>query len=465
MAIDSKNASYNGAASKWQRCRDAVAGQDAVHAAGVRYLPMLKDQTFEDYTAYKLRAGFYNATGRTLEGLVGLVFRKPPQITKPASMDSIVDDIDLQGTSLTSLAQHVLNEVLEVGRIGVLIEHPTVQQMPSNMAQAAAQNLRPYAAVYQSESILDWKLERVNNVMQPVMIKLYEVVDEKVDEFTSNRIEQLRALLLIEGVYLQRLYRKDDKGNWIQHGADIIPMMSNKALDFIPFYAFGPKANELNIQESPILDLADLNLAHYRVTADYEHGCHFTGLPMLFLAGVELEAGENVYLGSQTAVTTTRSAQEADGKFIEFTGQGLGALENNLDRKEKQMAAIGARMLEQQKAGVESEGAMEMRANGENSVLASIANLVSRGMTQMLAFMQQWANGGTAEISAQLSTDFMPVGLSPQMLDSLTKALQSNSITQETYFYNLERGEMIKPETTFADFQEQLSDVEPSLTE
>lgn len=465
MAIESRHASYGAAVSKWQRCRDAVAGQDAVQAAGTLYLPKLKDQKDDDYNAYKLRAGFYNATGRTLEGLVGLVFRKPPMVTNPAAMDAIIDDIDLQGTSLSSLAQHVLNEVLEVGRIGILIEHPTVEQMPANMAQAAAMNLRPYAAVYQTESILDWKLKRVNNVMQPVMVKLSEMVDEAVDEFTSDTFEQLRALLLIDGIYLQRLYRKNDKGVWIQHGGDIIPLMNGKPLDFIPFYAFGPKANELQIQESPILDLVDLNLAHYRVTADYEHGCHFTGLPMLFLAGVELMENEKVYLGSQTAVTTTRSAQEADGKFIEFTGQGLGALEKNLDRKEKQMAAIGARMLEQQKAGVESEGAMEMRANGENSVLASIANLVSRGMTQMLAFMQKWANGGTAEISIQLSTDFMPVGMQPQMLDALTKALQSGSITQETYFYNLERGEMIKPGTTFDDFKEQLTDVEPSLTE
>lgn len=463
MAIDSKHPDYEAASNKWSRCRDAVAGQDAVHAGGTKYLPKLKDQTDDDYSAYKLRAGYYNASGRTLEGLVGLVFRKAPQITKSASMDGIVDDVDLQGTSLVNLTQHILNDVLQVGRIGILIEHPAVVEPPVNMAQASEQNLRPYAAVYQTESIWDWKLERVNNVLQPVMVKLYETAVDKVDEFTSESHEQLRALLLIEGVYIQRLYRKNKKGKWEQSGNDIIPQMQGKPLNHIPFYAFGPKANELQVQDSPLLDLVDLNLAHYRVTADYEHGCHFTGLPMLFLAGVELKDNEKVYLGSQTAVVTTNT--EADGKFIEFQGQGLGALEKNLDRKEKQMATVGARMLEQQKNGVESEGAMEMRANGENSVLASIANLVSRGVTQMLEFMQQWENGSTSEISAQLNTDFMPVGMTPQKLDALTKALQSGSITQETYFYNLERGEMIKPGTDFDTFKEELANVEPVLAE
>jgi len=457
MPADSKHPSYEHGAAKWSRCRDAVAGQDAVHMAGEKYLPKLKDQSKEDYDAYKCRATYFNATGRTLDGLVGMIFRKAPVVVMPAAMEDIANDIDLAGTTLIGQAEKVVREVLDVGRIGLLVEFPVVVEQPSNLAQAAAQNLRPYTSTYQAESIINWKSARVNNVMQLVLVVLSEDYEVSNDGFESKMEKQLRVLSLTETGYQQQLYRKNDRGEWVPEGDPIIPLNKGKPLSFIPFYAFGPNSNDLMVQEPPLLDLVDLNLAHYRVSADYEHGCHFTGLPMLFIAGVQLKEGENVSLGSQTALVTDSPAPGADGKFIEFTGQGLGALENNLKSKENQMAAIGARMLEQQKAGVESEGAMQLRSNGETSVLASIANLVSQSFTRMLAFMAEWADV-KGDISIALNTDFMPKGMTAQELSELTKAMQAGAISFETYFENLQRGEIIRGDKTVEEEKEQIAD-------
>jgi len=453
MAIDDKHSEYTGAAPKWQRCRAAIAGQDAVHAGGELYLPKLKEQTKEEYAAYKLRASYFNATGRTLEGLVGMVFRKAPEIEAPTAMQGIIDDIDLKGTPLKNLAMKVLDEVLGVGRVGILVEYPVVTDQPANAATAAQLNLRPYAAVYSAETIINWKAARINNVYQPVDVRLAETYEDE----SGKTQEQVRRLMLNEGgIYVQQIWRKTEAtGDWVQIDGDITPLMRSQPMREIPFWVFGPKENELCVQDSPLLDLVDINLAHYRVTADYEHGCHFTGLPMLFLAGVELEDNAKIYLGSQTAVTANNPA--ADGKYIEFTGQGLKALENNLDRKEKQMAAIGARMLEQQKNGVESEGAMQMRSNGETSVLASIANLTSMGLTAMLQFMAQW-EGVSGECKIHLNTDYMPVGMTAQELKELVAAWQSGAISKQTLFENLKRGEVISENRTFEDEEEFIAD-------
>lgn len=451
-------------APQWERARDASSGQDAVHAKGDAYLPKLADQTNNDYDAYKQRASYFNATGRTVDGLVGMVFRKDIQIEQ-SGIDGLIKDVDLSGNSLDSLAQTVLREVITVSRYGLLVEYPQVTEAPKTKADQLKSNLRPYVSKYPTESIINWKVERVNNAMQFTLIVLAEKVSAKDDEYEPKMIDQIRELRLDGGVYLQRIWQKPEKkSKYEQIGSDIIPFIKNKPLSFIPFYPFGSDENSLTITESPILSLADLNLAHYRVNADYEHGCHFTGLPMLFFKGID-DADDkgnkqNIHLGSQTAVVAPNP--EADGKFIEFTGLGLGALEKNLESKEKQMAAIGARMLEQQKNGVEAAETKKITSNGESSVLAAISKLTSAQLSKMLTFMAEWA-GSNGEVIVNLNTDYMPAEMSAQELTAWVAARQSGSISQQTFFNALKRGEAYESGTTFEEEQELISQEEPDL--
>jgi hypothetical protein len=292
-----------------------------------------------------------------------------------------------------------------------------------------------------------------------VLIVLQEEFNSSDDDFEQAMKPQLRVLRLVfDGdviKYIQQVWREKSKDKWEQLGDDIVPLMNNKPLSSIPFYMYGAQDTSFNVQEPVLLDLADLNLSHYRTNADYEHGCHFTGLPMLFLAGVQLAEGAKVHLGSQTAVVSSNA--DSDGKYIEFTGQGLGALESNLDRKEKQMAAIGARMLEQQKNGVESEGAMQLRSNGETSVLAGIANLIGGQMSKMLSFMAEWY-GVSQEVKYHLNTDYLATGMTSAQLAELFKTYVGGGISYETFFENLQRGEIIRADKTVLEEQEAIAD-------
>jgi phage terminase large subunit len=46
VAVNSTHPDYDTFAPKWKRCRDVIAGQDAIHAAGEAYLPRLKDESY-----------------------------------------------------------------------------------------------------------------------------------------------------------------------------------------------------------------------------------------------------------------------------------------------------------------------------------------------------------------------------------------------------------------------------------
>jgi hypothetical protein len=55
MAEVSTHQEYNTSLPEWQRARDVIAGEDAVKAAGPKYLPRLDSQTDDEYAAYNAR--------------------------------------------------------------------------------------------------------------------------------------------------------------------------------------------------------------------------------------------------------------------------------------------------------------------------------------------------------------------------------------------------------------------------
>lgn len=458
---DYRHPDYVAMLPKWQRCRDVIAGQDAVHGRGTTYLPMLTDQDGREYDAYRMRTPFYPATARTLAGLVGMIFRKDPHIDVPRVLDEYSEDITLSGVSLNGLARMIVEEVQQVGRCGVLVEFPRVEDRPATMADAAARNLRPYATLYRAESIINWRVERVNNRLHTTMVVLSEQ-HEQAGEFVTRTEPQIRVLRLVDGVYQVELFRKPDKATEWQmvEGYPSIPLRNGSPMSSIPFVWLGPEELTARVQEPPLLDLANVNLSHYRTSADLEHGAHFTGLPTPFIAGVQLGENEKIRIGSSIAIVSP--SPQARAEFLEFSGQGLSALEKLLDRKEQQMAAIGARMLAPEKTGVEAEGTLQMRHSGESSVLASQARLISRGIVSVLEAIRDWA-GVTGDVVYMLSTDFMPARMDAQQIAALVSAWQQGAISRQTLHYNLQIGEVIEQGVTVEEEEARIGDEPPMM--
>jgi hypothetical protein len=153
-----------------------------------------------------------------------------------------------------------------------------------------------------------------------------------------------------------------------------------------------------------------------------------------------LGEGEKVKIGSSEAITSPDP--QARASYLEFTGQGLSTLKDRAAEKEAQMAAIGARMLAPEKAGVEAEGTLVMRHSGESAVLSTIAKMVSAGLTRVLQIMADW-EGVSAKVTVALNTDFADLSMTPQQIDALVSAWQRGAISRETMFDNFKRGEII----------------------
>lgn len=422
MGIESKHPLYQDTENKWTRVRDSFLGSDAVKVKGEVYLPKLSSQDKDQYASYVMRAMYVNAIKNTVQGLVGAVMRIDPIINAPDRILELADDITGTGVTLNDFISNMLSEQLLMGRQGVLIDRTTE---------------RAYLSGYTTEQMTNW--------MDGVIVLKESYVSHDInDPYDMDYEVQYRELMIDEdGKYLVRIWREYE--GWSIWN-EIYPTKVGQALDSIPFVALSGNELNLNPTQPPLMSLVDTNLSMYRTSADLEHGRHFTALPTPYVTGIDGDS--ELRIGSGTAWILPDSSSKAG--YLEFTGQGLQALEKAIDEKRGIMASLGASLLQTQKSGVESADAVRLRQNSEASVLVGAVLSVQEGISKALSIMAEW-EGVSGDIEVSLNTDFTDTKINAQDLTALMGAWQSGGISHETFLHNMKKGEVIPDDVSVED--------------
>ena len=439
----------------WTRARAVIAGEDAIKAGAELYLPRLDSQTDADYKAYKERACFFNATGRTLEGFLGLLFRRNPEIKYPnqAASTSGVNTlfpqgVDLAGTSLNVYCKNVALSVLTVGRVGTLVEWDD----ESNHA---------FVCRYEAEDIINWQTIRANGRRLVSLVVLKENVEviDPANIFVPILKLNYRVLLLekvgTEYQYVSELWEQVTEGDKSTYKptSRIVPLRNGKPLPFIPFVFHGPRDSSPDVEPAPLAQMIPVNMDHYRLDADYKHGLHFTALPTPYATG--FDKANDLKIGSQTAWISDTAGATAG--FLEFKGAGLSSFVEALNRDERQLSVLGSRMLEDTKRVGETVEAIELRQAGENSVLQTLAFSLSASLTTVLRYVSWWelqTELESGDVNVAINSDFTEKGMTSLELTAVVAAWQGNAISTETMFDLFRKGEILPVGRTDAEEKE-----------
>jgi hypothetical protein len=426
MAIDSRHTLYKQNAERWQRCRDVYEGEDAVKARGKAYLPRAEGMTDSEYNAYKERALFYEATGRTIDGFVGAISRKEPTIEAPSKLQLVIDDATADGLSLNELVKRMCAEAILQGRGGLLVDYDDKLD-------------RPYMALYQAEAITNWfdgGVVLAETVYEP----------DPEDALAQVETQQLRQLGLNEGVYTVTIWRKSKANPMAAEWAvyeTLTPMRRGKVLDAIPFYWLSPMGKTSRVAKPPLLGLVSVCLSHYRNSADLEHGRHFTGLPTLYVTGIS-DTDSPIRVGAMAAITV--ADPNAKIGYAEFTGQGLRSLETALEQKQQMMAVLGASVFNDGPNGVEAAETARIRTSGETSLLSGVVTAVEETIEAALTMCAEWL-GVSGTINVTLNREYVDTTMDGPTLTALVSAFQAGALSLPQFLYNLQQGELLAPDT------------------
>lgn len=445
MPVQIARQDYQEVLPQWQRLRDCFKGRDAILKAGVKYVPLLTSTDAAGNIAYRQRGNFYNALGRTVGGMNGAIFQSAPTVEMPESMRDILDDITLSNVKFETFAGETGKEVFLTGRYGVLVDMPKQPEVAPDVELTDVE-MRPYCVGYRAEQIINWRTERQGGDEVLTMVVLeerVEVKDEK-DPFKNDAVCQFRVVLLRDGICIQQLWRARTGGigdEYELYGDEVELMRRGDNLTFIPFVFIGALNLSPDLEQPPLLDLADVNLGHWRNSVDLEHGLHLVALPTPWVSGAKGRGDGAVDMGPGV-----RWELEVNGSagMLEFTGQGLLAISNAMEEKKKQMASLGGRLLEDAPTTAETMGAVKLRHSGETASLRTVAQSLEQGLTHVLQFCLWWDGfdevPSDVEASVELNKEYLNVRATPQEIQVALTSLQAGGISYETWYALLQTG-------------------------
>ena len=442
MPVNSTHPDFDKVADLWRQCRDVIGGAVAIKQSPGRYLPKPEGRTDTEYARYADRAQFFDATAKTVDGMVGGIFRKPPSVELPTALDYLRDDADGRGTDIALLAKALTTELISVGRAGLLVDMPSVPE-GLRLDQERAINARPRILTYSAENIINWRTEVMNgqNRLTLVVLKEEDRVPSLSDPFVTEPKVRYRVLELRDNVYTVALYEEGD-GDWTPVEFSTPRMSGGKAFDTIPFFFVGAVDNGPQIDKPPMYDISSINIGHYRNSADFEDALYMVGQPTPWITGLDqafIDKNKgSLRIGSRAAWLLPEGAAAG---MLEISGD-LAALKGAMEAKESQMVQLGARLVSQNPSGVEAAETIRLRASGEASILDSVARNVSKALTRCLMAIGAWLSV-SEEATFEANSDFFATRLSPQELAELVRTWQTGAITYRTLFENLRTGEVI----------------------
>ena len=457
MSVSTEHPDYKLYKNVWAKTRDAVKGSVAIKEKKHAYLPVPDNKSLDDargietvrYKQYLKRAVFTNFTGRTKNALVGAAFRKDPMYELPEAVDYLNQDATGDGLSLVQLAKDELSNLMETGRSLLLVDYPQADNDLS-LEDVNMLDLRASIVPYTAEQCVNWKTSVINGRRLLTLCVLAEPYFNTDLEFSHDSDIQYRVLRLTDEGYSQQIYRDDKPVT-----DEIYPRKADGSVwEEIPLIFVGSKNNDSTIDDAPLSDIADVNVAHYRNSADYEESCFITGQPSLFithsLTSEQFEEynPDGLILGSRA------------GHVLGETGSAilLQASPNNLvmeamKAKEQAMVMIGARIITDRGGNETAEGA-RIRFASENSVLGDIVSNLSQGLEKAIGYVCEFM-GVTGDYYFDINSEFYDKSVDPQMIMSMITLLDRNLIGDIDIFERLQAAGLIDTARTLDNVREE----------
>lgn len=438
--------------------RDLAAGAEQVRARSTLYLPMAPGEKTANYLTRLARSVFHNFFRRTVEGLVGLVFRKDIVLGDdvPAKLVEQWEDIDQCGTHGDVFCRDLFEDSLIAGHAGIFVEFPkTPAGAGARPTLAEEAPLRPYWLHIKKDDIVSWRTGWVGGreVLSQLVLRetrLAPVGDYGEQSKTYHRVLRRTVPPEPPRVSFQLLEILPDKAVVVLDEG-LYPTQED-----IPF-AVVTTSGYLAMLESvpPLLDVAYLNVAHYQQWSDYATNLHMTCVPILFGAGVQSRSddAQEVTVGPNSGVFT----DDPNGKlqYVSHDGAALGACQRALEDLKSDMGTLGLAMLAPQKRVAETAEAKRMDKAVSDSELAVAARGLQDAIEQALIYHARYLGldvGG----SATVNRDFEGLLMEPEVMSAYATLVRDAGFPARLVLEMLQQGGRIPEDADLDEIEAQI---------
>jgi hypothetical protein len=417
--------SYDKYQAYYARIDDALEGQDAMRANAAQYLRKMTGMQSSEFEAYARGGSYYPTAERTLRGMTGLCLTHAPTIDLPPRLEPFRQSATYQGNPLSVFIENVLAAVLSKGRYLALLDYPPDGNTVTSL---------PYLSCFNAESIMDWKYSLVGGKEQVTYLRLREDDDDLADEGIEQHLVCTLEPFHVDpqnedmfedneklgiGYKGRRYHVKGTDETMV--GEVATPQVNGSYLKEIPMVCFSPSNLTLDIEKPPLLDIVDLNIAHWQNSVDLEHTVHLAAQPTFVRIGASRVDEKNNTIGPGAVWDLPTGG---DAKVLEITGEGARVTREAMVDKEARMASLGATFITDGKVRNETATTSQIRNRSANSLLYSSLEMVEAGLTKLLQWAADWVQPNST-VTVEFSRDLVSATADPAMVGALLKADRS----------------------------------------
>jgi len=428
--------------------RDASGGTKTLRKAGKTYLPKHPMEADEKHEERLEIAVAFNALGKTVSALTGMIFRKDPTYEKvPEPLEEHLENIDQRGQALPIFLRNVAEDALTDGHTWLHVDAPRQDPAIRTRADERQAGIRPYWIAVKKSQAINWRY--MLRAGRPVLtLFVYrEAVKRPVGDFGEETVDGRRVLRElvtpdgreIVGQFWEFQEAVDAQGNrtkkWVRTESYMID------IDEIPVVIVYAKRTGIYESEPPLRDLAYEQIEHYRVRSDRQKSMTFSSIavPWMFGRGVTDEEGVPKVRWGPDGMMLLNDPEATTG-MLESQGHGLDATKEELQEIQGRMASLGLQMLVRRTQVTATEKILDKTE--ADADLAAFAISLQDGTNRALEIHGKYRKVDVVG-EIVLNRDFHAQLIDPALLRVLNDMVTADNLSLEALLAALVAGEVL----------------------
>ena len=387
-------------------CKDFYTGTAKV--MNTTYLPQWSGETDAGYDTRIATTAFANMYAPIVDGLVGMITRKEPQIVGYDMLD--MDNVDLKNQSIAGFSKKVATKSIVDGIVFVTAEKNT----PKN---------RIYLKMYEYENLMSYIVE--DNILKQIVFK--DEVEKQSGKFGLYKQERYIVFTIGGGALWYKKESEDtikEQETWTNSLTEI-PMVAIQTGKTLSDFEIIPK----------LLDTARLNKVHLNLESNIANVLGVVGNPIPIFYGQVSEG--KVTIGVKDALVFDDKSKEGF-EYGEITGAGVEKLQNKIKSVEEQIDKLTFSLLtkEQSKTVIEAQSNQSKNTSFLSDVAIEL-EVKFNAIFQMVVLLENKTIGADDKIDFKKDFDTAIVNLA-----TAKELLLAGEMSRETFYHIMKTGEL-----------------------
>lgn len=362
-----------------------IGGTSGMRNADKALLPAFPLEEDDDYQRRLKASTLLPAYTETVDQMVGRVFAKPLRVESDLP-PALLADVDREKRNLHTFAHEAFLQAFHRGVAYVLVDQQRIAD-GATLADARSGGVRPYCVLIPRTAVLGWR-ETDKRLTQ---FRFMEKVIVNDGDFGEREEDQIKVL---EPGKCSIYRNRGGKTAWslVESFA-----MGIAKIPVVPIYS---ERTGFMCGAPALLELAHLNVKHWREQSDQDRSVQFARVRMAYIAGVEDEA-LSIKASADGLIPLPRGGSIG---VVQGSAESVTVGQNALTALEEQMNTAGAKLTTKSVLSMSDRQAGEEQAK-MISRLAAMGEALEDSLDQVLQLIADWAEvneGGRVQLGVEL---------------------------------------------------------------